>query len=371
MSRTPDIDVLVIGAGVVGLACGVALARAGRSVIVAEAEERAGEGVSSRNSGVIHAGLYYPPGSLKARVCVRGRDLLYDFCARYGVPHQRTGKWVVAVEPEQGAALEELAVRAEVNGLGRLRIVEQAELARLEPALRAHAAIDVPQTGIVDVPLYVEALAGALQQAGGMLAVGNRVSRIVPEDACFAVEVEGSEAVYARVVVNSAGLSAQSVARSIVGLAEQHVPPLHPASGHYYRSSRPVPFSRLVYPMPGVSGLGVHLGYDPEGRPRFGPDVRFPGRVDYGFDDSQKAAFAESIRGWWPELDEDDLHPDFVGVRPKLVGPGEPTPDFVIQDHTTHGLRGLINLFGIESPGLTSSLAIGEEVSARLQDSFA
>ena len=167
MSRPPDIDVLIIGAGVVGLACGVAMARAGRGVIVAESEERAGEGVSSRNSGVIHAGLYYPTGSLKARVCVRGRELLYDFCARYGVPHQRTGKWVVAVEPAQLAELEKLVERAEANGLGRLRIVDRAELSRLEPALRAHAAIDVPQTGIVDVPLYVEALAGALQQAGG------------------------------------------------------------------------------------------------------------------------------------------------------------------------------------------------------------
>ncbi|MCB1554671.1 MAG: NAD(P)/FAD-dependent oxidoreductase [Xanthomonadales bacterium] len=370
MSRPPDIDVLIIGAGVVGLACGVAMARAGRGVIVAESEERAGEGVSSRNSGVIHAGLYYPTGSLKARVCVRGRELLYDFCARYGVPHQRTGKWVVAVEPAQLAELEKLVERAEANGLGRLRIVDRAELSRLEPALRAHAAIDVPQTGIVDVPLYVEALAGALQQAGGMLAVGNRVARITPDDGCFAVEVEGSEAVYARAVVNAAGLSAQSVARTVAGLSEQFIPPLHPASGHYYRSSRPVPFSRLVYPMPGVSGLGVHLGYDPEGRPRFGPDVRFPGRVDYGFDDSQKASFAESIRGWWPELDDDDLHPDFVGVRPKLVGPGEPTPDFIIQDDTTHGLRGLINLFGIESPGLTSSLAIGEEVRDRLHPCF-
>ena len=362
-----EIDCLVIGAGVVGLACAVAVAQSGRSVIVVEAAERAGEGVTSRNSGVIHAGLYYPTGSLKARLCVRGKDLLYTFCADHRVPHERTGKWVVALDSGQMPGLHELVARAEANGLGRLQILDQAALRRAEPELRAHAAIDVPQTGLVDVPLLVEALCGVLQQAGGLLLPENVVRRITTDPGGYWVSVGDNEPVLCRSVVNAAGLSAQEVARMIVGFPAELVPPLHPASGHYYRCSRPVPFSRLVYPMPGVSGLGVHLGYDPEGRPRFGPDVRFPGAIDYRFDDSQKASFAASIREWWPALEDDDLQPDFVGIRPKLVGPGVPTPDFMIQDESSHRRPGLINLFGSESPGLTSSLAIGEEVLARLQ----
>lgn len=363
----PEIDCLVIGAGVVGLACAVALAESGRSVIVVEAAERAGEGVSSRNSGVIHAGLYYPTGSLKARLCVRGKDLLYAFCAAHRVPHQRTGKWVVALHAEQMPDLHALVARAEANGLGRLQILDLAALRRAEPELRAVAAIDVPQTGLVDVPLLIEALGGVLQQAGGLLLPENAVKRIVADPGGFWVHVGDNPAVLCRSVINAAGLSAQDVARMLDGFPAELVPALHPASGHYYRCSRPVPFSRLVYPMPGVSGLGVHLGYDPEGRPRFGPDVRFPGAIDYRFDDSQKASFAASIREWWPALEDEDLQPDFVGIRPKLVGPGVPTPDFVIQDESVHGYSGLIHLFGIESPGLTSALAIGEEVSARLQ----
>lgn len=360
-----DVDALVVGAGVVGLACGLALAQRGASVIVAEREARAGEGVSSRNSGVIHAGLYYPPGSLKARLCLSGRDRLYAFCAQHRLPHRRTGKWVVAIDAAECEALAALAANAEANGTGSLRWLDRDQLARAEPALRAAAALDVPQTGIVDSAELVLALSGVLQQAGGVLACGSAVERVVPESDGFAV-FAGSEPLRCRWLVNAAGLSAQAVAASIETLPAGLIPPLHPASGHYYRCARPVPFSRLVYPLPGRSGLGVHLGYDPAGRPRFGPDVRFPGRIDYRFDDSQRAAFAAGIRRWWPQLEDADLQPDFVGVRPKLVGPAEPTPDFCIQGAEQHGLNGLINLFGIESPGLTACLALGDEVADRL-----
>ena len=361
-----DIEVIVVGAGVVGLACAVALARRGHEVLVLEREARAGEGVSSRNSGVIHAGLYYPPGSLKARVCVRGRDLLYDFCAAHGVPHRRCGKWVVAADEDQRDTLRHYQRRAAENGVGEVHWVEGAALRRREPELGGVAALDVPQSGVLDVAEYVMALLAQLQQHGGQLLTRCEVSKVECEAGGFAV-LSAESSVRCRWLVNAAGLGAQALARRMRGYPEQRIPPLHFAAGHYYRvRGNKVPFQRLVYPLPGRSGLGVHLGFDAAGLPRFGPDVRFLDREDYAFDDSQRAAFATAIREWWPALQDQDLLPDFVGIRPKLVGPGVATPDFVVEDASMHGIPGLIQLFGIESPGLTSSLAIAEDVAERL-----
>jgi L-2-hydroxyglutarate oxidase LhgO len=366
--NAPALDAVVVGAGVVGLASAVALAARGMDVLVVEREARAGEGVSSRNSGVIHAGLYYPPGSLKARVCVRGRDLLYAYCAQRRIPHRRCGKWVVANDEADLAGLRNYQQRAEANGVGPVRWVEGAQLRREEPALGGVAALDVPQSGIVDVAEYVMALSADLQQRGGQLLCGTTVERVVKDGDAFAVYAAGSdEPLRCRRLVNAAGLGAQALARRMPGLDPASIPPLHYAAGHYYRiRGNRVPFSRLVYPLPGRSGLGVHLGFDGAGLPRFGPDVRFLAEEDYRFDDSQRRAFADAIREWWPSLRDEDLLPDFVGIRPKLVGPEAPTPDFVLQGGEVHGLPGLLQLYGIESPGLTSSLAIGEEVAARL-----
>ena len=361
-----DIDSIVIGAGVVGLAVARALAQSGREVFVLEAAERAGEGISSRNSGVIHAGIYYALGSLKAKLCVRGRRLLYDFCARRGIPHHKLGKLVVATDWLEAESLRVVMQRAQANGVEGLRMIDGAEATRLESALHCTAAIESAESGILDVAEYVMALVGEIEQLGGRVTCSMPVTSVGCEDGVFSVEVAGGDRVRCRRLVNAAGLHATQVARSIDGLEPHHVPTQFYAAGHYYRLRGQAPFSRLIYPVPQAAGLGVHLGLDSAGHVHFGPDVRWLPEPDYHFDDSQRSAFAESIRRWWPALRDDQLEPDFVGVRPKLVGPGSPSGDFVIQDAATHGLANLVNLFGIESPGLTSSLAIGEEVATRL-----
>lgn len=373
MNSAVDVDSIVIGAGVVGLAVARALAQAGHEVFVLEAEDRAGEGISSRNSGVIHAGLYYAEGSYKARCCVRGRALLYEFCARHGVAHRRTGKLVVATDADERSALEKLLPRALANGVDGLRWLEADAAMRLEPALRCVAAIESTESGIVDVPELVMALIGALEQSGGQLVCNHRVSRILRERDVFRIETAAGDSVRCRRIVNSAGLQATEVAAMIDALDPAHVPHQYYASGHYYRlqgwrhpdPAAPAgspPFARLIYPVPVAAGLGVHLGFDGAGRCHFGPDVRWIDAPDYRFDDSQHAHFADSIQRWWPALRDDQLAPDFVGVRPKLVGPGAPSGDFVLQSEQVHGIAGLVNLFGIESPGLTSCLAIAEQV---------
>lgn len=370
MTTPPDIDAVVIGAGVVGLACARALAAAGRSVWVLEREERAGEGVSSRNSGVIHAGFYYPPGSLKARLCLRGRDLLYEYCASRGIPHRRTGKWVVATRDAELPALQALAERGVRNGLTGLRLLDAASVRAGEPQLQAVAALDSPDSGIVDVAELVMALIGDIERSdpsgSSRVLCETAVSAIRRDGGMLRVETASGDRLSAGCVINAAGLGAIALAHTTAGLAAEHIPTLYYGAGHYYTLRGRVPFSRLIYPLPEPGGLGVHLGFDLAGRARFGPDLRYRDSVDYGFDDSQRDLFAAAIQRWWPTLDPDALQPDFVGIRPKLVGPGQHNPDFVIQDASVHGIDGLINLFGIESPGLTSSLAIGEEVAARL-----
>lgn len=373
MVGAPDIDVVVVGAGVVGLACARALVAAGRSVFVLEREARAGEGVSSRNSGVIHAGFYYPEGSLKARLCLRGRDLLYAYCAARGIPHRRTGKWVVATEAGEIPALEALLARGRKNGVTGLRLLDAAELGAGEPALRALAALESPDSGIVDAAALVQALEGEVERADARgesrVLCGIEVVSAERERDAFRVCTRAGDELTATALVNAAGLGACELAAQIEGLQPGHVPRLYYGAGHYFTSARRVPFSRLIYPLPEPGGLGVHLGFDLAGRPRFGPDLDFREHLDYRFDDSRRGRFAAAIRRWWPGLEDADLRPDFVGIRPKLVGAGEHNPDFVIQDASTHGIEGLVNLFGIESPGLTAALAIGEEVAVRLAGS--
>lgn len=361
-----DVDTIVVGAGVVGLAVARALAAAGREVWVLEANERAGEGISSRNSGVIHAGFFYPTGSLKARMCVRGVQLLYEFCARRGVPHRRTGKLVVADEEVERGPLERLLARGLANGVGDLRWLEVDEARRLEPAVDCVAAVDSPSSGIVDVPELIMALIGEIEQRGGRVVTNTRVVAARREPQAMSVEVQGGDRVQCRTLVNAAAFGAIPLAQCIEGLDPRHVPRQYFAQGHYYTIPGRCPFTRLIYPLPEKAGLGVHLGFDLAGRVRFGPDIRFIDGQDYRFDDGRRAEFGASIRRWWPAIDESQLAPDFVGVRPKLSGPGEASADFRIDGPELHGIEGLINLFGIESPGLTSSLAIGEEVARRV-----
>lgn len=360
-----DIDLVVIGAGVVGLAVAHAWAGRGRSVWVLERSARAGEGISSRNSGVIHAGLYYPPGSLKARLCVDGRDRLYALCAARGVPHRRCGKFVVAASGDEIEALQALALRAAANGV-RVEWLAAAQAQRAEPALRCAAALDSPDSGIVDVPELVMALIGGIERGDNRVLCEAAVAAAHPEASGFTLELEGGDRLRCRALVNAAGLDATGIAARIDGLDAGCIPRIHLASGHYYALRGRAPFSRLVYPLPEPSGLGVHLGFDLGGRSRFGPDVRWIDAVDYGFDESRESEFYAGVRRWWPALPDGALAPDFVGVRPKLSGPGAPAADFIIQDASVHGLAGLVNLFGIDSPGLTSALGIGEEVCARL-----
>lgn len=367
MAAQFDIDLVVIGAGVVGLAVAEACARAGQSVFVLEQAERAGEGVSSRNSGVIHAGLYYAPGSLKARLCLRGRDLLYAFCARRGVAHRRCGKFVVATRDEERDELQALMRRSGENGVV-VHWMEGDAVRRVEPALPCIAALDSPDSGIVDVPELVMALIGGIEHDDNRVLCEVEVSAIHPERAGFRIDTVRGDSLRCRQLVNAAGLQATQVAACIDGFPATQIPRVHYAAGHYYALRGKAPFARLIYPLPEPSGLGVHLGFDLAGRSRFGPDVRWLDAIDYRFDDTQRAAFYAGVRSWWPALPDDALAPDFVGVRPKLSGPGEPAADFVIQDAAVHGIEGLVNLFGIDSPGLTSALAIGEEVQRRLSD---
>ena len=370
MSDTPDIDCIVVGAGVVGLACARALANAGRTVWALESEERPGEGISSRNSGVIHAGFYYPPGSLKARLCLRGRDLLYAYCAERGIACKRTGKWVVATRSEEIPALVALAERGALNGLCGLRLLDADEISAGEPALNAIAALSSPDSGIVDVPEFVMALVGDIESvrtsgAENRVICDTEVVAVARAGRLLQITTHTGDTLTCGTLINAAGLGAVRLAQHVEGMDAAFVPSLFYGAGHYYTVRGRVPFSRLIYPLPEPGGLGVHLGFDLAGRARFGPDLRYREQADYGFDDSHRERFAASIRQWWPSLLADDLQPDFVGVRPKLIGPGQQNPDFVIQDAPVHGIDGLINLFGIESPGLTSSLAIGEEVAAR------
>ncbi|MCB2099734.1 MAG: NAD(P)/FAD-dependent oxidoreductase [Rhodobacterales bacterium] len=365
---TPDIDCLVIGAGVVGLAVARRLALAGREVVVLEAQGAIGTGISALNSEVIHAGIYYPPGSLKARLCVAGRQALYAYCADHGVPHRRCGKLIVATSEGQLAALDDLATKARANGVDDLEALSGARARAREPALRAHAALLSPSTGIVDSHALMLAYQGDAEAHGAMVALGSPVLDGQVLDGGFRLNVGGDSpaTVTCRTLVNSAGLGAQAVAGALAGLDPARVPPRHLAKGHYFALTGRAPFRHLIYPVPEAAGLGVHLTLDLAGQARFGPDVKWVTAEDYAPDPDRAEGFYTAIRTYWPALPDGALHPDYTGIRPKIQAPGEPAADFLIQGPADHGVPGLVNLFGIESPGLTASLAIAQEVAAAL-----
>jgi L-2-hydroxyglutarate oxidase LhgO len=372
MSEFDVVDAVVIGAGVVGLAVARALALRGLAPIVVEAETSVGSGISSRNSQVIHAGLYHPPGSLKAELCVAGREMLYGFCESRGIAHRRLGKLVVATNPAELPALQRLHANALANGVDDLVELDAAQARTLEPALSCAGALLSPSTGIVDVHALMLALQADVEAGGGMVVRAAPVLGISCDDVSMRVQIGGIEptVLSAGFVVNAAGLSAPRVASHIDVLDAACVPPRRFAKGNYFALSGRAPFSRLIYPLPHDGGLGVHLTLDLGGQARFGPDVEWLSTsdertLDYQVDASRTAAFEADVRRFWPGLPAGTLRPDFSGVRPKLHGPGE-AADFVIQGPREHGIDGLVNLFGIESPGLTACLAIAEEVVQRL-----
>ncbi|MBK6009066.1 NAD(P)/FAD-dependent oxidoreductase [Ramlibacter ginsenosidimutans] len=361
------IDAVVVGAGAVGLAVGRALAQAGRETLVVEAQDGIGQGVSSRNSEVIHAGLYYAPGSLKARLCVRGKELLYALCASHGVEHRRCGKLTVANDEAEVRALRALQDRAGANGV-EAHFLDAAQAHSLEPALRCIAALHSPSTGIVDSHGFMLALQGDLERAGGMVAFGTqatgaRLARRAGEPHVLHF-ADGTE-LACDLVVNSASLHACALARQFDGLDARYVPREWFAKGNYYALSGRVPFTHLIYPAPADAHLGTHLTLDLGGQAKFGPDiewldVRTPEEIDYRVDPARADGFYAEVRRYWPGLPDGALAPSYSGVRPKIHGPHEKAPDFRIDGPGLHGVTGLLNLFGIESPGLTSALAIAE-----------
>jgi L-2-hydroxyglutarate oxidase LhgO len=361
-------EVLVIGAGVVGLAVARALALRGHGVIVAEATGGIGNGVSSRNSEVIHAGMYYPSGSLRARHCVAGRRMLYAFCESHGVPHARCGKLIVATNDLEQAKIEGIYEQGIANGVEGLSFLTGAEARALEPSLSCTGAILSPETGIVDSHALMLALQGDLESAGGMIAFHAAVEQIGRDGTEWNVRVGGAEPTTLAVdaVVNAAGLGAQALARATEGYDPGCVPPLVLAKGNYFGCIGKPAFSRLIYPAPVDGGLGTHVTLDLAGRMRFGPDVEWIEGEDYEVDPRRAESFYASIRRYWPALPDGALVPDYAGIRPKLTGPGEKAADFLIDGPAEHGLPGLVHLFGIESPGLTSCLSIAEDVAGRL-----
>jgi L-2-hydroxyglutarate oxidase LhgO len=361
-------QVLVVGAGIIGLAVARQAALAGHDVIVAEAEGHIGSGTSSRNSEVIHAGIYYPTGSLRERHCARSRRMLYAYCESHGVPYRKLGKLVVAGRDADIAVLEKLFAQAVRNGVEGLQMLTGAEARRMEPALACVAAFHSPETGIIDSHRYMLALQGDLENSGGALALNTPIARLALTSAGWEIAFGGSEpgSLTVDAVVNSAGHGAQTLARATEGYPSERVPRLVLAKGNYFAyTGRPV-FSRLIYPAPVPGGLGVHVTLDLAGRMRFGPDVEWIDRHDLDVDPRRAASFYPAIRTYWPGLPDDTLVPDYAGIRPKLTGPGEPPADFMIDGPADHGLKRLVHLFGIESPGLTASLSLAEEVVARL-----
>ncbi|MDF2116657.1 NAD(P)/FAD-dependent oxidoreductase [Roseiarcaceae bacterium H3SJ34-1] len=369
MSETPDIDCLVIGAGVVGLAAARALAMAGREVVVVERETAIGQGISSRNSEVIHAGIYYPPGSLKAQLCVEGRRRFYDFCASHHVPHARCGKIIVAAGEDQRDTALGIMGRAHANGATDVRLVDRTEMKAMEPEIEGVIGLHSPSTGIVDSHAFMLALQGEAAEHGASFVFATHF---------FGAET-GADGIRAllgaevgcffrvRTLILAAGLASPRLAGTINGISETSIPTPYFAKGSYFSLARRSPFSRLVYPVPEPGGLGTHLTIDLAGRTRFGPDVEWLDThadqpLDFRVDSRRADKFYAAIRRYWPGLKDGELNPDYAGIRPKISAPGAPDADFLLQDEAVHGVRGLIALYGIESPGLTAALAIAERV---------
>jgi L-2-hydroxyglutarate oxidase LhgO len=367
-----QIDAVVIGAGVVGLAVGRALALEGHEVMVLESENAIGTGTSSRNSEVIHAGIYYPAGSLKARLSVQGKEMLYAYCAERGVAHRRLGKLIVATSPEQVHELDGILAKATANGVHDLRKISQAEARALEPALACEAALLSPSTGVIDSHGLMLSLQGDMENAGGLLALVSPVQHIGLQQGTathpICVRTQDGTELACKVLVNAAGLNAVAMARCMEGLDPTLLPQAHYAKGNYFTLAGKAPFSRLIYPVPEKAGLGVHLTLDLGGQAKFGPDVQWvEDPTDLQVDSHRGDAFYAEVRKYWPDLADGALQAGYAGMRPKIHAPHEAAADFMIQGPAEHGVPGLVNLLGIESPGLTSSLAMAAEVCARLR----
>lgn len=364
-----DIDCVVLGAGVVGLAVARELALAGREVLIVEAAEAIGTGTSSRNSEVIHAGIYYAPGSLKAKLCVSGKEMLYAYCAERGIPHKQLGKLIVAATPEQSARLQNIAEQAKANGVNDLYRISGAEARELEPALVCDAALVSPSTGIIDSHALMLALQGDAENHGAQCVFHTAFSsgRILGSGE-FQLEFKGDEPMEltANCVINSTGLSAPMTARKLRGQPEDLIPTAYFCKGSYFTLAGRSPFGRLIYPMPNDAGLGVHLTLDMGGQAKFGPDTEWIAHEDYTLDATRADAFYEAVRSYWPALPDGALNPGYTGIRPKIVGPGSPAADFIIAGPATHGIPQMVNLFGLESPALTACLAIAQTVKASL-----
>ena len=360
-----------MGAGVVGLAVARALALHGREVMVLEAANAIGTGTSSRNSEVIHAGIYYPPGSLKAQLCVQGKQMLYDYCAQRGIDHSRCGKLIVATSSSQVEQLHSIIAKAAANGVHDLVLLSREQAQAMEPQLECVAAILSPSTGIVDSHSLMLSLQGDIENAGSCIVCNTAVDQLIKkQDAIEVITFDGTK-LAAKSVINAAGLNAPLVASRIKGLDTQHVPPTYWAKGNYFTLSGKSPFKRLIYPVPEAAGLGVHLTIDLGGQAKFGPDVQWVESPDDLLVDAARGdAFYGEVRKYWPALEDGALQAGYAGIRPKLQGPGVAAGDFVIQGPAVHGISGLVNLFGIESPGLTSSLAIGEVVRQMLLNTY-
>ncbi len=358
------VDAVVVGAGVVGLAIARKLTLSGLEVVLLEAAAAIGTETSAHNSEVIHAGIYYARDSLKARLCVRGKELLYDYCEQLNIPHRRTGKLIVATTQAQRTTLEALARQGEENGVEDLEYLSAVEVARLEPNINAVSALYSPSTGIVDSGALMLSYLGELESAGGILALNAPVRGVEVQDKGFRVDIggAGSMRLDTGLLVNSTGLHMVETLENIEGFPGRCIPPLYFAKGNYFSLSGPAPFSHLIYPVPEVAGLGIHATLDLGGQVRFGPDVEWIDRPDYQVSRGRLDAFCEAIACYFPAIDRSRLTPDYAGIRPKLSPPDGAPSDFVIQREADHGIAGMINLLGIESPGLTASLAIAEEV---------
>jgi len=359
------IDCAVIGAGVVGLAIARRLALAGREVVILEAEDAFGTHTSARNSEVIHAGIYYATGSMKARLCVAGRKQLYQYCAEHNVNHKRIGKVIVACDETEITGLKKYKMQAETNGVDDLRLLTQPELAEMEPAVRCVAGFLSPSTGIIDSHGLMLSYLGEAEDHGAMLALSSPVLSGAVENDGIVLNIGGAEpmTVKCRTVIISAGLNAPAVARTIEGIPPSTIPPTYYAIGHYYTLATKAPFNRLIYPVARPDWLGVHVTIDLGGRVKFGPDFEWTDRVDYKFDERREASFYKAIRHYYPGLQDGSLNPGYTGIRPRITGPGEPVQDFTFHGPAEHGVTGLVALYGIESPGLTSSLAIADHVA--------
>ena len=364
---TADIQTIVIGAGVVGLACARSLARSGREVLIIEQHDAIGTETSARNSEVIHAGIYYPEGSLKAELCVSGREMLYRYCEDNGIEHKRTGKLIVATAEDQMAALAGIKEKAHTNGVTDLVWVSREEALEREPALHCVGALESPSTGIVDSHQLMVTLLGEAENNGATLALNTKVTAVSFENGLYTVsttDADGEEmSLTCAELIVAGGLHTQTLGRNFTGLSPATVPAQNYARGCYFTLSGKAPFSTLIYPAPEQAGLGIHLTLDMGGQARFGPDVTWVDEPNYDVPENRRTAFANAIRKYYPDLNEDALQTGYAGVRPKIQAKGEAAHDFMIADEKQHGLNGLVMLYGIESPGLTAALAIGERVN--------